>query len=222
MHHIADAVDVDDDGVLAVAVDDALELADHRTATFSSTLARWCACVTAIASASAASSDCGSAFGSSTPIIMRICAFSAWPAPTMVFFTRFGAYSATRTAGLRRHQQRDAARLAELQRRGRVAVDEGRLDRRLVGPEFVDDAREPVMDRHQPLGQRQLVVGLDRTAGQVDQPVALAGDQAPAGAAEARIDAEDANRLCHRGPLIAPRAASRAPARQRLPRRDRP
>src|SRR5215471_10035415 len=26
---------------------------------------------------------------------MRICAFSQWPAPTMVFLTRFGAYSAT-------------------------------------------------------------------------------------------------------------------------------
>jgi hypothetical protein len=33
--------------------------------------------------------------GSSTPIIMRICAFSLWPAPTMVFFTKLGAYSAT-------------------------------------------------------------------------------------------------------------------------------
>ena len=30
MHHVADAVHVDDDEVLAVAVDDALELADHR------------------------------------------------------------------------------------------------------------------------------------------------------------------------------------------------
>src|SRR2546423_14235493 len=97
MHHIADAAHVDDDEVLAVAVDDPFELADHRIATFSSALARWCACVTAIASASAASSDCGSALGSSTPIIMRICAFSAWPVPTIVFFTRLGAYSATLT-----------------------------------------------------------------------------------------------------------------------------
>ena len=39
--------------------------------------------------------SCGSALGSSTPSIMRICAFSPWPAPTMVFLTRFGAYSAT-------------------------------------------------------------------------------------------------------------------------------
>jgi hypothetical protein len=29
MHQIADAVDVEDDGVLAVAIDDAFELADH-------------------------------------------------------------------------------------------------------------------------------------------------------------------------------------------------
>ena len=48
-----------------------------------------------MASASAASSDSGAAFGSSTPIIMRICALSPWPAPTTVFFTKFGAYSAT-------------------------------------------------------------------------------------------------------------------------------
>ena len=48
-----------------------------------------------MASASAASSLCGSAFGSKTPIIMRICAFSPWPAPTTVFFTWLGAYSAT-------------------------------------------------------------------------------------------------------------------------------
>src|SRR5262249_46468123 len=95
MHEIADAVDVEHDRVLAVAVDDALELADHRVATLSTALWRWWAWVTAMARASAASSDCGSAFGSSTPIIMRICAFSLWPAPTMVFFTRLGAYSAT-------------------------------------------------------------------------------------------------------------------------------
>src|SRR5215475_1321800 len=95
MHLIADAADVEDDEVLPVAVDNAFELPDHFACILSATLWRWCACVTAIASASAASSDCGSAFGSSTPIIMRICAFSQWPAPTIVFFTRFGAYSAT-------------------------------------------------------------------------------------------------------------------------------
>src|SRR6185437_7417809 len=99
VHQIADAVDVEDDVVLAVRVDDALELADHRAATFNfaaiTTLPRWCAWHTAMASASAASSDCGDAFGSSTPIIMRICALSPCPAPTTVFLTTLGAYSAT-------------------------------------------------------------------------------------------------------------------------------
>src|SRR2546421_8602198 len=84
-------------------------------------------------------------------------------------------------------------------------MDEGRFDRGFVGAELLDDARKPVMDGHQPLRQGQPVVGLDRAAGEIDQPVALAGDQAPAGAAEARIDAEDANRLAHGGLLIAPR-----------------
>src|SRR5215831_16251421 len=95
MDLIADAADVEDDEVLAITVDDALELPDHRTAILNTTLWRWCACVTAIASASAASSDCGSALGKSTLTIMRIWTFSLWPAPTIVFFTKLGAYSAT-------------------------------------------------------------------------------------------------------------------------------
>ena len=40
---------------------------------------------------------------------------SPWPAPTTVFFTAFGAYSAIEQPEQRRHQQRDAPRLAELQ-----------------------------------------------------------------------------------------------------------
>src|SRR5262249_41683250 len=80
LYEVTHAVDVENDVVLAVTVDDAFELADHArasaAATLSTRLRRRCAWHTAIASASAASSDCGSAFGSSTPIIMRICAFS--------------------------------------------------------------------------------------------------------------------------------------------------
>ncbi len=41
-----------------------------------------------------------SALGSSTPSIMRICALSPWPAPTIVFLMRFGAYSAISTPAL--------------------------------------------------------------------------------------------------------------------------
>src|SRR6202035_1492660 len=49
----------------------------------------------AMASASAASGDFGSAFGSRIFSITMIWFLSAWPAPTTVFFTWFGAYSAT-------------------------------------------------------------------------------------------------------------------------------
>src|SRR5438445_4913218 len=69
---------------------------DHRaTASLSATLWRWWAWVIAIASASAASAVFGSALGRSTPSITRIWFLSAWPAPTTVFVTWFGAYSAT-------------------------------------------------------------------------------------------------------------------------------
>src|SRR5258707_243373 len=49
----------------------------------------------AIASASAASGDFGSALGSRIFSIIRIWFLSACPAPTTVFFTWLGAYSAT-------------------------------------------------------------------------------------------------------------------------------
>src|SRR5262249_55503110 len=107
MHEIADAVDVEDQEVLADAVDGAGELADHGrrlrvspSAILRATLRRWWAWVMAIASASAASWEAGAAFGSNTPSIMRICALSQWPTPTIVFLTRFGAYSATVTPAL--------------------------------------------------------------------------------------------------------------------------
>src|ERR1700677_343473 len=49
----------------------------------------------ATASASAASGDFGSALGSRIFSIIKIWFLSAWPAPTTVFLTWFGAYSAT-------------------------------------------------------------------------------------------------------------------------------
>ena len=209
MHHVADAVDVDDDEVLAVGVDDALELADHA-----SVAARPCSSATALPVMRMRHRDRERVGG-----VLRLrIGLRQQHADHQADLRLLGVAGADdgllhqvgRVFGddharLRRHQQRDAARLPELQGRGRVAVDEGRLDGRLVGAELIDDARQPVVDRDQPLGERELLVGLDRTAGHVDQPVALAADQAPAGAAEARIDAENANRLSHRAPLIAPR-----------------
>ena len=49
-----------------------------------------------------------------------------------ICLTRFGEYSATGRPAQAGGQQHGAPRLAELQRRGRVVVDEGLLDRRLV------------------------------------------------------------------------------------------
>src|SRR5690606_20321849 len=99
-------------------------------------------------------------------------------------------------------------RLAELERRAAVLVDEGCLHRRLFGAKLLDHAGEPVVDRHQPLSQRRLVAGRDRAAGDEDQPVAVNVDHAPAGAAKAGIDTENANRAAHDGPLIAPPQAA--------------
>ena len=54
------------------------------------------------------------------------------------------------------------------------------------------------MDRDEAAGQRQVVRRLDRAAGDEDQPVALDVDHAPAGAAKAGVDAEDADGRANR------------------------
>jgi hypothetical protein len=51
------------------------------------------------------------------------------------------------------------------------------------------------MDRQQPLGQRRSLGRFHRAAADIDQPVAVDVDHAPAGAAQAGIDAENANRM---------------------------
>ena len=106
--------------------------------------------------------------------------------------------------GLGRHQHGDAARLAELERRRRVGVDEGRLDRRLVRPVALDHLGQPVVNDHQPRAEVGPLAGLQRAAGDVNQPVADAFHQAPAGAAEPGIDTEDANRLRAHGSVDSP------------------
>ena len=173
VHHVADAVHVDDDEVLAVAVDDALELADHRAATFSSTLARDARASPRWRARRRRRRICGSAFGSSTPTIMRICAFSAWPAPTMVFFTRFGAYSATGTpafAGTSSAMPRawpsfSVAAASWLTKVASTAASSGRNSSTIrVSPSWIVPAARR---------GSSLLVGLDRAAGDVDQPVAL-------------------------------------------------
>ena len=122
----------------------------------------------------------------------------------MVFFTRFGRVFGDRQAGNRRHQHRDAARLAELEGGGGVLVDEGRLDRRFVGRMLVDHALQTVVDGESSRTARSArsSVASEPQATKLRRLPSIV-DHAPAGAAEPRIDAEDANRATHDRPLIA-------------------
>ena len=99
-------------------------------------------------------------------------------------------------SGQRRNQHGDAARLAELQRRGGILVDEGLLDgglvRRLVAS---CTAARPSCSWQSRAASAAL--SSERTVPAADeaQHVAVDVDHAPAGAAKPRIDADDANRL---------------------------
>ncbi len=57
---------------------------------------------------------------------------------------------------------------------------------------------EPAMDRQQAVRQRQAIGWLDRAAADKGQPVAVDLDDAPAGAAQAGIDAKDADGMANR------------------------
>ena len=65
------------------------------------------------------------------------------------------------------------------------------FDRGLVGTEIAEHGGQPLMDGEQPARQRQVRIGLNRTAADEGQPVALALDHAPAGAAEPGGVADD-------------------------------
>ena len=110
-----------------------------------------------------------------------------------------GRVFGNRYAEHRRRQHGDAARLAEFQRRDAVLVDKGLFDRGLHRAEIAEHGGEPFMDREQPARQRQIVRRLHRAAADEDQPVALGLDHAPAGAAQAGVDADDPDGLANRG-----------------------
>ena len=90
-------------------------------------------------------------FGSRTLTIMATCAFSAWPAPTTVFFTKIGGIFDDGETGQRRHDKCHAARLAELQSRLRITIDEDLFDRRLMRPVIGDDSRRLSCSAQRPL-----------------------------------------------------------------------
>ena len=103
-------------------------------------------------------------------------------------------------AALGRGQQRHAPRLAELQCRAGILVDEGLLDRRFLRLEARDHAAEALVELAQAIGQFAVAVRGHMSAGHVREPHAVRLHDAPPRAAEAGIDADDANRGCAHDP----------------------
>ena len=75
-----------------------------------------------------------------------------------------------------RYEERDTPRLSELQGRRGVTVDEGLLDRRLVGHVGANHFREPAMDGEQPMRQFAIERRMDRARGDKCERVAARGD----------------------------------------------
>lgn len=96
-----------------------------------------------------------------------------------------------RQAATRTREQRDTARVGEFQRRLRVVVDEHLLDRRRGRRMINDHRRQDCVKMREPVGQRSLRVGLHMPVGDVADPAALDADNAPAGATQRGIEAED-------------------------------
>ena len=67
------------------------------------------------------------------------------------------------------------------------------------GRKLLEDAHQPVVDGEKPRRERVPIVGRHRAAAEKAEPVAGNLDDAPAGAAEPRIDPENANRAGHAG-----------------------
>ena len=205
MHLIADAADVEDHVILAVGIDQAFQLADHAPATFSRS---------ADAAAVMRMGD------GDRQRIGRIGRFRIGLRQQdlqhhrdLVLVGVAGADHGLlhlvrrvfrhRDAEHRGRQHGDAARLAEFQRGDAVLVDKGLLDRGLRRPEVAEHGGKPLVDRQQPARQRQAVRRLHRAAADEDQPVALALDHAPAGAAQAGVDAENTDGMANRWSAMA-------------------
>src|SRR5215207_244371 len=157
----------------------------------------------AIASASAASADFGTA-----------CADHG-------LLDLVGRVLGNQYAEHRGRQHGDAAGLAEFQRGDAVLVDKGLFDRSLRRPEIAEHGGEPLMDRQQAAGQRQVARRLYRTAADEDEPVALGLDHAPTSAAQAGVDADDPDGLANRwgchGVVITPEPGERNIKRTEIP-----
>ena len=135
-----------------------------------------------------------------------ICRFSAWPAPTTVFLTTLGGYSAMRRprcAGASSAMPRAwpsfrVERASLLTNVSSIAASSGlKLD---------DHRDQALVELAQAVGELALTVRGDEAARHVGEPHAVGFDDAPTGPAQAGVDADDANRLACAWPLIAQRA----------------
>src|SRR5579884_405526 len=124
--------------------------------------------------------------------------------PDNGLFHQIGCILRHGDSGFGRYQEGHPARLPELYRRGRVTIDESGFHGSLLRPIALDDGGKPVVDRDQPRPQRVTLARLQRTAGDRRESASLNLDQAPARAAEPRVDAENANRRDAHVPVDSP------------------
>jgi hypothetical protein len=89
-----------------------------------------------------------------------------------------------------RGEQHDAAGLAQLQRRLRILVDEHLLDRGGLYEMHGEHLAKRIVQHDQSLRQRFLGIGPELAIGDMAQPVPFGGNDAPAGAAEPGIEAD--------------------------------
>ena len=98
---------------------------------------------------------------------------------------------ADREAGAGGAHQSDSARVAQLERRLRVLVDEHFLDGSGRGGVLGKQRLELAREVGEPFRERGGGAGLELAVGEVGQAVAVGLDQPPAGRAEPGVEAED-------------------------------
>ena len=103
---------------------------------------------------------------------------------------RLGGIFRDRNARQGRRQQCHAAGIAQLQGRRTIPIDVGFLDGGLCRVVQGKQLRQRVVQGFQPGGNGVGAFGGNHSIGDVTQPVAVALDDAPAGKAQSRIDAE--------------------------------
>ena len=136
------------------------------------------------------------AFGISTLTIMWICCFSPWPTPITAFLTALGAYSATASpasAGTSMAMPRAwpsfSVAVASLLTKVCSTAASSR-HRRVDAPRPARHATGRAATASAALSSERTVPARDEA-----QRIAERLDDAPAGAPEPRIDADDANRF---------------------------